>query len=383
MTWTPQSTVVIDGVSFTDKTLWNVQIAYGRSNVYDQSRAGFAKVQLLSTDGTHYNIELNDSLVVTTKNSTGTNVTMFTGKVTDVQNSVQTSGSSGTAVIITVTAIAPFGQMSRAIVGASSYPKQYDDARLTAILIEAGVTIEVIDTPPIYEFEIRAANATDAYSLATYYAQMAFGYVYETTLGAVGYANESRRLNEVQAYGYKVIPKNYILWSGVQTNKTLSNIINSITLTYKANAIVTALDTGSISIFGNIGSRVNTELENTTEAQYQANHYIALRSTPQTSLSQFSIALDSSFVSSADLDIFLAMYMGKPIQINDLPNAVMDTVYKGFVEGWVLTINKYQVDMTITSTDASLSLTPTRWQDVSALQRWNNVGALVEWYNYE
>ena len=383
MTWKPEGTVTIDGTAYTDKTLWNVQISYGRSNIWDQSRAGFANVQLLSADGIHYNIEVNDSLVITVKNSAGTPVTVFTGKVTDIQNSVQASGDAGTVVISNVTAIAPFGQMARAIVGGTAYPKEYDDTRITRILNEAGVTIETIDTPPVYEFTTRAGNSTDAYSLATYYAQMAFGYVYETTAGAVGYANESRRLNEVQDYGYWTIPENYILWSGVSSNRSLNDIMNSIVLTYKSNATVTASDTGSISTYGEIGSRVNTELENTTEAQYQADHYIGLRSVPQTNLSQFSVMLDSSFVSSANLDIFLAMYMGKPIQIDNLPNAVLDSVYKGFIEGWVLSFNQYQANMTLTSTDSSLSIVPTRWQDVSALQKWTDVGATVQWFQYE
>ena len=315
MTWKPEGTVTIDGTAYTDKTLWNVQISYGRSNIWDQSRAGFANVQLLSKDGVHYNIEVNDSLVITVKNSAGTPVTVFTGKVTDVQNSVQASGDAGTVVISNVTAIAPFGQMARAIVGGTAYPKEYDDDRIDRILTEAGVTIETVDTPGVYEFTARSGNSTDAYSLATYYAQMAFGYVYETTSGSVGYANESHRLNEVQDYGYWTIPENYILWSGVSSNRSLNDIMNSIVLTYKSNAIVTSTDASSVTTYGEIGSRVNTELENGTEAQYQADHYIGLRAYPQTNLSQFSVMLDSSFVSSADLDIFLAMYMGKPIEI--------------------------------------------------------------------
>jgi hypothetical protein len=159
--------------------------------------------------------------------------------------------------------------------------------------------------------------------------------------------------------------------------------MNSIILTYKANASVTSSDAGSVSTYGEIGSRVNTELEKLVEAQYQADHYIALRALPQTNLSQFSVMLDSSFVSSADLDIFLGIYMGKPIQILNLPNAVIDSVYKGFIEGWVLSFNQYQANMTLTSTDSSLSIVPTRWQDVSALQKWSDVGATVKWYEYE
>jgi hypothetical protein len=383
MTWKPDGTVLIDAVEYTDKTLWNVQISYGRSNIWDQSRAGFANVQLVSLDGTHFNIEVNDPVIIKVKDSANADVTVFTGKVTDVQNSVQASGDAGTVVISTVTAIAPLGQMARAIVGSSSYPKEYDDDRMTTILTESGVTIDIVDTPGVYEFTARSADPADAYSLATYYAQMAFGYVYETTDGKVGYANESRRLNEVQDYGYWTIPENYILWSGVSSNRSLNDILNSITLTYKANAIVTASDAGSISTYGEIGSRVNTELENLGEAQYQADHYIALRAFPQTNLSQFSVMLDSSFVSSVDLDIFLGIYMGKPIEILNLPNAVIDSVYKGFVEGWILAFNQYQANMTITSTDSSMSIVPTRWQDVSALQKWTDVGATVQWFQYE
>lgn len=383
MTWKPNGTVQINGTTYTNQTLWNVQISYGRANILDQSRAGFANIQLLSTDGTHYNVQLNDLVVIKIKNSSSVDVTVFTGRVTAVQNRVQASGSAGTSVITSVTAIAPFGQMSRKVIGSSAYPKEYDDDRMDRILTEAGVTIDVVDTPGVYEFTARSANATDAYTLATYYAQMAFGYVYETPDGKVGYANESRRLNEVQDNGYWVIPENYILWSGVATNKTLNDLVNSVILTYKANATVTATDAGSIATYGTVQSKVSTELEQGTEAQYQADRYIALRAIPQANLSQFSVMLDSSFVSSADRNTFLSMYMGKPIEIDSLPNAVIDSVYRGFVEGWVLAFNQYQANMTITTTDSSLSIVPTRWQDVSALQKWSDVGATVQWFQYE
>jgi hypothetical protein len=383
MTWKPSGTVLIDGVAYTNNTLWNVQITYGRSNVIDQSRAGFASVQLLSTNGTHYNVDLNDSMVIKVKDSSNVDVTVFTGKVTDVRSDISSSGAIGTTVITTVTAIAPFGEMSRKVIGDTAYPKEYDDDRMTRILTEAGVTIETVDTPGVYEFTTRAANPTDAYTLATYYAQMAFGYVYETTAGEVGYANESHRLNDVQDNGYWTIPENYILWSGVSANRTLYNLVNSVLLTYKANATVTATDAGSVTSYGLVDSKVSTELENTGEAQYQADRYVAIRAVPQTNLSQFSVMLDSSYMSDANRDLFLSIYMGKPIQILNLPNALIDAVYKGFVEGWTLSFNSVQASITIISTDSSLSIVPTRWQDVSALQKWSDVGATVQWFQYE
>jgi hypothetical protein len=75
--------------------------------------------------------------------------------------------------------------------------------------------------------------------------------------------------------------------------------------------------------------------------------------------------------------------MGKPIEILSLPNALINAVYKGFVEGWVFSFNQYQASLNITTTDSSLSIVPTRWQDVSALQKWSDVGALVQWFQYE
>jgi hypothetical protein len=383
VTWKPNATVTIGGVDYTSSTLWNVSINYGRTSIWDQPRAGFASVDLLSASGLHYNIEVNDTIVIKIEDSAAVDQTVFTGKVTNISNSIKNSGDAATVVFVTVSAVAPLANMARKIVGGSAYPKEYDDDRMSRIFTEAGVTVDIVDTPPVYEFEARAGNSTDAYSLASYYAQMAFGYIYETTLGAVGYANESRRLNEVQDFGYWDIPNSYILWRGVKTTRTLNDIINSIELTYKANAIEYATDAGSIISYGQIGSRVNTELENATEAQYQADRYITLRSRPQTNLSEFTVMLDSSAVTSADLDIFIGMYMGKPIEMTSLPNALIDAVYKGFIEGWNLSFNQFQASMTLISTDSSLSIVPTRWQDVSALQKWEDVGATIQWFQYE
>jgi hypothetical protein len=383
MTWKPNGTVTINNTAYTNQTLWNVQVSYGRSNVLDQSRAGYANVQLLSKDGTHFNIQLNDTLVIQVEDSSAADVTVFTGKVTDVRSDVNSSGAIGTTVITTVTALGPFGQMARNIIGESAYPKEYDDDRMDRILTEAGVPIEIVDTPGVYEFTARAADPTDAYTLATYYAQMGFGYVYETQAGEVGYANESRRRNEVDAYGYFTIPEDYILWSGVSSNRTLNDLVNSVILTYKANATRTATDATSIATFGTIASKVSTELENLSEAQTQANRYIALRATPQTNLSSFSVMLDSPNMSPGDIDIFLNMYMGKPIEILNLPNAVINTVYKGFVEGFVLSFNSVQANMTLTTTDSSLSIVPTRWQDVDPLDEWQDVDPTVQWFQYE
>lgn len=383
MTWLPDATVTVDGIAYTGDVLWGASISYGRTNVWEQARAGYAQVQILNTTDTHHPFQISDSLVITIDNSTGTPLTVFTGTVTDISSSVSAVGSSGEAIIETLTAVGPFAFMARKIVGTIAYPKEYDDDRLDRILTEAGVTIDVVDTPGVYEFTARSASATDGYSLAATYAGMALGYIYETTDGKVGYANESHRLNDVQDNGYFVIPLNYILSQGVSSTSTLNDITNDILLSYKANATVTASDATSIATYGRQASTISTELENGAEAQYQVDRLIDLRSYPQTNLASFTIQLDSSNLSDADRNTLLAIYMGKPIQINDLPIPIVHNTYKGFVEGWTLRFNQYQAALTLTSTDSSLSIPPTRWQDVSPTQRWSDVGATIQWPAYE
>lgn len=383
MPWSPNATVTIDGVDFTQESLWNVSVTYGRTTIWEQARAGYASIDILNITNTDYGFDMNLPVVITVEDSSGDPVTLFTGKISNVSNRVAAAGENGLAAIQTISAISVFAEMARKVIGDTSWPKEYDDDRMTRIFTDAGVTIETVDTPPVYEFTARSASPSDAYSLAASYASQAFGYIYETPLGEVGYANESRRFVSARDYGYLNISTDYILYDSVQSQKTLSDIMNSIVLSYKANAQVTAQDTTSITNYGQVAGSVITELEDMGEAQNQADRYITLRAYPRTSLSSFSIQLDSPEVTSGDLDALLAISMDTAIEIDNLPIAIKNTTYKGFIEGWTFSINRVQVALTFDSSDVAYSVTPTRWQDVPALLTWNGVGATVTWDTYD
>jgi len=383
MTWNPEGVVTIGGEDFTSESLWNVQINFGRTTIWDQARASYAVIQLLNINDIDFHIMMNDVVTVQIKNSAGTLKTVFTGKVVSLTNTLAGSGSVANVPIQEVKAIGVFAEMARKIIGDTSWSKEYDDDRMTRIFTDAGVTIDVVDTPPVYEFEARAADPADAYSLAAKYAQQAFGYIYETTNGKVGYANESHRLNYVQDYGYFNLDLSYIQSSGIQSNKTVSDILNSIILTYKSNAQKTASDLASIAIYGEIAGSVTTELENGTEAQYQADRYITLRANPRTNLSAFAIQLDSTLLSDSDRNTLIEVFMGMAIRIAGLPTAIKNSTYSGFVEGWVLSFNRYQANLLMTTTDAAYSIPPTRWQDVDPATMWSMVGATITWATYD
>jgi hypothetical protein len=273
--------------------------------------------------------------------------------------------------------------MSRVITHTSSWPKEYDDDRLDRILTDSGVTIDVVDTPGVYEFTTSPASPNDCYYWASFYAQMAFGYIYDTTDGKVGYANESRRTVEAATNGYLVIPENVILYRGVNSEINLNNLLNKVRLEYKANAFVTSESLSSIGSYGEQAADIKTELEDGTQAQFQADRYITLRSTPQTVLRSFTVQLSSPTITSGVLDGLLGVYMGKPVEVSTFPNGVYSGIFRGFVEGWNLVINENSASINLNVTKNTLSITPTRWQDVLGTLQWEDVDPAVEWADYE
>lgn len=383
MTWNPNCTVTVDGVDYSSKTINSVSVTYGRTSYWEQARTGYSTVEIVNWDDSDYAFEINDSLVITVDNASAVARTVFTGKVTNIASRMVAVGAVEEVAVITLTAVGPFAAMSRKIIGTSGYIKELDSARMTQIFSDAGVTVDVVDSPGIYEFTDVVANPLDAYASAAKYASMANGYIYETTSGEVGFANESRRSIEVTANGYLEIPEDYILWRSVSSAKSLGDILNEIRLSYKANAVVTASDATSQGLYGLLGAQISTELHNMSEAQELADKYIALRRVPRLNMSAFTIQLDSPNVSDADLDELLQITMDKGISISGLPVPLVPTNYYGFVEGWILQVSRNQAVISLTTSESSYSIQPTRWQDVDAALAWNAVGAAVQWATYD
>ena len=382
MAWTPQPTISINGTDRKSITLQDVEISYGRTSVWEQARASYARVSIINNTNTDYGFDMNQTVSIKVKDTSAVDVTIFTGKITSVSNSIAGSGAIATSAIQTLTAVGAFAQMSRKLIGGSAYPSEFDTTRMSRIFTEAGATVDLVDTPSIYTFDTRAGNTNDAYTIAADYAQQADGYIYETATGSVGFANESRRFIDQRDNGYLIIPNNYILWNSVSSEKTLADIANSISVSYTAGTYQVE-DTTSQATYGKVAGSVTTQLSTLADATVQGDRYLALRATPRTSLSTFTIPIDSSNVSDVNKDKFISMAMGKAIQITTLPIPIKNTTYKGFVEGYSFSINQFQMVMTLNTTDYTYSITATRWQDVSAATTWAAVTPTVQWATYE
>lgn len=382
MSWNPNPTVTIGGTDYTGKALNGVSITYGRSNVWDQPRASYATIDIINLLDVVETFNLNDEVVIKVQNSSGIDKILFTGILSDVTNESAFSSSNVKVSIHRISALGPFARMSRSITS-GSWPKEYDDDRMDRIFTAAGVTVDLIDTPGIYEFTSITHKPEDTYTLAAYYANMALGYIYETNDGKVGFANESRRTLKAEADGYFVIPTGSIITAGVTSSKTFTDIANDIVLEYKANATVSGTNSTSISSYGIRGFDIITELEQMSQAQDQLDRYLALRSIPRTSLSQFSVQLELDALTNDQRNTLIDIYMGLPIEVQSLPSAIYNGTYKGFVEGYTFVINREQTGLTISSTEAAYSLVPERWQDVSASLEWEDVDPAIQWQNYE
>lgn len=382
MTWKPELTVTIGGTAYTSSTVDSVQVSYGRSNVWEQPRTGYATVTLVQFTETYLPIEINSSVVITMKNSSGTAKTIFTGTLNNYQSRRAAQGLIQGVTYHTITAVGPFAKMSRTEIAGSNYPKEDDDDRMTRIFTDAGVTIDVVDTPAVYELNERLGSLIDSYTLAAQTASELFGYIYETTDGKVGYANQSRRLNEVQDNGYFQIPKSIIEWNTFSTTRNLNNLLNSVSIDWRAGT-ATASSAGSIATYGLASGKFATTLHNLADAQGLADFYVNTRAIPQTNISSFAIALESSLITNAKRDALIEVYIGKPIDIQSLPLSLYNDTYTGFIEGWTISANREQAVINLTTTDATFSLVPTRWQDVDPATDWTEVTSTIRWFEYE
>lgn len=380
MTWIPDASVTIDGTNFDDKSLAGIQVSFGRQTIWEQPRAGYAIVNILNTTNSDFAFQPNQSLVITIDNSAGTPVTIFTGKITDIRNRIDAAGPSLKTAIQQITAVSPLAGMSRSVISAN-FAKEFDNVRIDSILTSAGVSKDTVDGG-VYEFQAISAGNADAYTLAAKYAQQSFGYIYDTPDGKIGWANESRRSIDVATNGYFNLNKSYLLRNGLTSAKTLNNLLNDVLLSYRAGT-VTSEDLSSQTTYGLAAGTITTELHNLSDAQLQADRYITLRATPRTNLGQITIPLDAPIVTDSDRDNLINMKHGKAIQISNLPLAIKNSNYRGFVEGWTFLIYRTTCQLTMLTTDATLSIVPTRWQDVSATLQWSGVGATVQWATYD
>ena len=402
--WSPDWSVLIDGVQYSNVTVSNLSIQSGRTDLYEQAVAGYLNIELINLDGSPIIAKINSGVTVFVKNSLNDDVAIFGGTITDLIIGISNSGSIGIAQKIKITALGALSRLPKALTD-GVLSKDFDGNQMLAILtpvlfstwnqVPAVLTwntsdpaetwenafntgLGSIDTPGNYELAARASNETDVYSLAAAIATSGLGYLYEDSSGRISYADSTHRTQYLSVNGYIDLSANDAFSSGLELATRAGDVRNKVTVTYKAGAQVTVQDLASIGIYGQLAQNITTSIENLADAQDQADFYLALRANPQANFNAISFPLGSSEISDEDRDNLLAISMGSAVNILDLPSN-MGSNFQGFVEGWQFSAGIKSLNLTMYLTPLAYSIQAMRWNDVPITENWSSVVPTLEW----
>ena len=405
--WTPDWAVEVNGAGdITNLVIADLTVTSGRSDIYSQPVAGYARFTVKNLTQSTITFDLNDSVVIKVKNSAGTYIPIFGGDVTDIDVVVKT-GEPAITQDITITALGALsklpkalteGVLSKAFDGDQIYTilsevlfDQWDDVpaaetwasyEATATWANAGnAGLGEIDRPGDYELTARSASTTDIYSLVSSLATSGLGYIYEDSSGRIGYADSTHRSEYLSTNGYAYVDGGWAYANGISTSKRLGDLRNKVTITYKNNAQETATDTASIQTYGTQAQDIRTSIENSVDALSQAEFYLDIRAYPQYQFKAITFPMANPAIPDASRDQALGIFMGLPIDIEDLPTNIAGGRYQGFIEGWTWTSRFNQLDLTIIVSPVAYSLQAFRWNSVPVGETWNTISPTLDWNN--
>jgi hypothetical protein len=407
--WNPVYRVKVNGVTATSSTLSGLTISSGRTDIYSQPVAGYCNLTLIETAEAQIAFEINDAVTVEVQDSTSTYVNLFGGFITDLGITVQNSGSTALTQKIQITAVGSLARLSRAIY-TTNLAHQFDGDRIFTLLSDALVNqwnevpsaltwanyepttqwldaentgLGEIDRPGDYELHSETGINDTIYNLASRYATGGLGYLYEDSSGRIGYADATHRSDYLGNNGYVYLNGAHSIGPNLSIMKRAGDVRNSITVAYGAtnSANVSASDAESILQFGELASTVDTNLRHQADAEDQADFYLAIRAFPQFAFRQITFPIASPEIDDADRDALLEVFMGLPVEIDNLPLNMQSGRFQGFVEGWTWNASLNQLNLTLNLSPIAFSVQSYRWNQVGAAETWNTLNASLEWLN--
>jgi hypothetical protein len=406
--WTPEWAITVNGYGdYTNLTLANLTISSGRTDIYSQPRAGYANLQILNLNLEPIEFDVNDSITIKVKDSTGTYVNVFGGNVTDRTVEVISSAPGQVNEVITLTALGALAKLPKTIID-GTLSKDFDGNQIYTILsqtlfntwneVPAALTwadydptttwanaensgLGSIDQPGNYELTARSSSSIDVYSLVSALATSGLGYLFEDASGRIGYADSTHRSSYLADNGYVSLSGNTALSKGIRTIRRIGDLRNQVTIKYKANAEETATDQTSIDAYGPQAQIITTSIENQADAIDQAEFYLGIRAYPQDVFDSITFSLGNPEIDDADRDALLNVFMGLPVDITDLPANMVNGRFQGFVEGWKFQAGYNRLDITLNVSPTAFSLQSMKWNDVGAAETWNTINTSLDWLN--
>jgi hypothetical protein len=405
--WTPDWKLTVAGVDYTDIAISDIVHQSGRTDIYTQPSPSYLQITLVALSDQTLPFDINDSLSLQVKDSSATYVSLFGGDITDITTEVQQTGNKATVVSYTLLAMGALVKLAKEIyndtlaqdqdgdqiyellasvllgswneVPAASTWATYDATETWSNAVNIG--LGEIDQPGLYTMENRAANPDTVYNIASDIANSAFGYMYEDNNGNIGYADADHRQTYLIANGYVDLDANQALGSGLATTTRSADIRNDIYINYGNNygSQETATSAASIALYGYKAESINSLLHDATDAQEVADRYINQRAYPLPRFDSITFPITNPEIDNSDRDDLLGVFMGMPVNIQNLPDQISNGEFEGYVEGWRWSTRFNELFLTLNVSPVAFSQVAMRWNSVPVVEAWNTLSPTLTW----
>lgn len=405
--FTPDWKLTVAGVDYTNIAISDVQHQAGRSDIYQQPLPSYVQVTLVALNGQTLPFDINDSLSLQVKNSTGSYVSLFGGDITDVTVQVRNTGAAATVIEYTLIAMGSLARIAKEIytgtisqdedgnqiydvlssvllgtwndVPAASTWATYNATETWANAVNLG--LGEIDQPGLYTMENRGANPDTIYNILSLIANSAFGYLYEDNSGNIGYADADHRQNYLITNGYVDLDAGHALGSGLSTVMRSGDVRNDIYINYGNNfgSQETATSASSIALYGYKSESINSVLHSAVDAQAVADRYIAQRAFPQPQFQSITFPITNPEIDNSDRDALLGVFMGLPVYLTNLPTQISGGEFEGYVEGWSWSTRFNELFLTINVSPTAFSQVAMRWNTTPITETWQTIDQTLTW----
>jgi hypothetical protein len=405
--WTPDWKLTVAGVDYTDIAISDIAHQAGRDDIYTQPNPSYLQVALVALSGQTLPFQINDSLSLQVKDSSGTYVNLFGGDVTDVTVQVGATGSLATVVNYTILAMGTLVKLAKEIyndnlsqdedgnqiyellssvllgswndVPAASTWATYSATETWLQAVNQG--LGEIDQPGLYTMSSRSADPDTVYNIASFIADSAFGYLYEAPNGDIGYADADHRQTYLAANGYVDLDAKHALGQGLSTITRSADIRNDIYINYGNNFNSQVIESSpeSIALYGYKAENINSAIHSGANAQEVADRYIAQRAFPLAAFQSITFPITNPQIDNSDRDNLLGVFMGQPLNIQNLPTQISNGVFEGYVEGWRWSTRFNELFLTINLSPVAFSQVAMRWNTVPINETWQTIDPTLTW----
>ena len=379
MTWIPDWRITV-GTTVYDN-VQSVSLTVGRIDIDRQCQAGYARMDIVNTGTTPFDIDVTDALKLEVKDSSGTYIDVFGGSVSDFSISARSPEETGFLTIGSVLAIGNLAKLPKAL-WTGSLTQDLDGAQLADIFASlTSLSTGEVDAGR-YEMIARTADPIVMSDIVTLIADSGIGQIYEDKQGRVCFADADHRTVYLETYGFTELDANYAYPSSVKSILQIGKIRNSLTVDYNNNygSTLTDTDATSIATYGLFAKHYQSNVKHAADMGDILTRDLALRAVPKTQLDSITFRLDSPDISNTLLDNLLNIFFGQPILLTNLPANILNGEFEGFVEGWTMNASPSRVDLKIYASPVEFSIVPPQWDTVTpGTLIWNNVLSTLMW----